>query len=120
MKICQFCKIICSGERGLSIHMYQSFECFQKLTDFSKKYHNYSLIHTQAKKLHILIKIHQRNNMQLIKIKSKNIIMLLILLLKLQILILNRIIIIIAHQYMIPVFSINKLNSITESKISSK
>ena len=30
--------------------MYHSFECFQKLTDISKKYHNYSLIHTQANK----------------------------------------------------------------------
>ena len=50
MEICQFCKKICIGERGLSLHMYHSFECFQKLTDISKKYHNYSLIHTQANK----------------------------------------------------------------------
>ena len=48
MEICQFCKKVCSGERGLSLHMYHSFECFQKLTDISKKYHNYTLIHTQS------------------------------------------------------------------------
>ena len=47
MEICQFCKKVCSGERGLSLHMYHSFECFQKLTDISKKYQNYTLIHTQ-------------------------------------------------------------------------
>ena len=47
MEICQFCKKVCSGERGLSLHMYHSFECFQKLTDISKKYQNYTLLHTQ-------------------------------------------------------------------------
>ena len=40
MEICQLCK--------KSLHMYHSFECFQKPTDISKKFHNYSLIHTQA------------------------------------------------------------------------
>ena len=50
MEICQVCKKICSGERGLSPHMYHSFECFQKLTDISKRYHNDSIIHTQANK----------------------------------------------------------------------
>ena len=50
MEICQFCKKVFSGERGLSLHMYHSFQCFQKLTDISKKYHSYSLIHMQANK----------------------------------------------------------------------
>ena len=43
MEICQFYEKVCSGELGLSLHIYHSFECFQKLTDISKKYHNYSL-----------------------------------------------------------------------------
>ena len=30
--------------------MYHGFECIQKRTDISKKYHNYSIIHTQANK----------------------------------------------------------------------
>ena len=50
MEICQFCKKVCSGERGLSLHVYHSFECFQKLTDISKKYDNYFLSRTQANK----------------------------------------------------------------------
>ena len=36
IEIGQFCKLVCSGERGLSLHMYHSFGCFQKLTDISK------------------------------------------------------------------------------------
>ena len=48
MNICQFCKKVCSGERFLSLRLYHSFEWFQKLTNISKKYHNYSLIHTEA------------------------------------------------------------------------
>ena len=41
---------VCSGEHDLSLHICHSFECFQKLTDISKKYRNYSLIHSQANK----------------------------------------------------------------------
>ena len=49
-EICQYCKKVCSGERGLSLHMYHSIDCFQKLTDISKKNHNYSLIHREVNK----------------------------------------------------------------------
>ena len=50
MGIFQFCKKVCSGERGLYLQMYHSFERFQQLTGISKKYHNCSLIHTKANK----------------------------------------------------------------------
>ena len=94
--------------------MYHSFECFQKFTDISKKYHNYSLIHTLANKS-------SQINQNLPKVqftthqneKKHRMIMILILLLTLQILILSSMIIIIAHQYMFLAFSINKLNSTT-------
>jgi len=47
MDICQFCKKICSGDRGLSLHMYHSKECFQKLTNMTKQLQHFSLIHSQ-------------------------------------------------------------------------
>ena len=47
MDICQFCKKICSGDRGLSLHMYHSKECFQKLTNMTKQLQHFSLIHFQ-------------------------------------------------------------------------
>ena len=50
IEIYQVCKKVCSGEQCLSLYMYHSFECFQKKTDISKRYHNYSLKHAQAKK----------------------------------------------------------------------
>ena len=80
IEICRFCKKVCSSERGLSLQMYHSFECFQKLTDISKKYYNYSLIHTQANKSPC---IHQNlpkeQYMQLIKIKKPKYHMIMIL-----------------------------------------
>ena len=47
MDICQFCKKICSGDRGLSLHMYHSKECFQKLTNMTKQLQHFSLIHSK-------------------------------------------------------------------------
>ena len=47
MDICQFCKKICSGDRGLSLHMYHSKECFQKLTNMTKQLQHFSLMHSQ-------------------------------------------------------------------------
>ena len=69
LKFVNFVKKVCSGERDLSLHIYHSFECFQKLTGTSKKYHILLYTYRQTK-LHILIKIYQRHNMQLIKIKK--------------------------------------------------
>ena len=47
MDICQFCKKICSGDRGLSLHMYHSKECFQKLTNMTKQLQHFSIMHSQ-------------------------------------------------------------------------
>ena len=46
MEICQFCKKLCSGDRGLSLHMYHSKECFQKLTNMTKQLQHFSLMHS--------------------------------------------------------------------------
>ena len=48
MDICQFCKKICSGDRGLSLHMYHSKECFQKLTNMTKQLQHFSLMHSKT------------------------------------------------------------------------
>ena len=47
MEICQFCKKVCSGDRGLSLHMYHNRECFQKMTNMTKQFHKYALFHSQ-------------------------------------------------------------------------
>ena len=47
MEFNQFCKKACSGDRGLSIHMYHSKECFQKLTNMTTQFHKYALVHSQ-------------------------------------------------------------------------
>ena len=47
MEICQFCKKVCSGDRGLSLHMYHNNECFQNLTNMTKQFHKYALCHSQ-------------------------------------------------------------------------
>ena len=47
MEICQFCKKVCSGDRGLSLHMYHNKECFQKLTLMTKQFQKYALVHSQ-------------------------------------------------------------------------
>ena len=36
MKICYLWKKVCSGDCGLSLHMYHSFECFQNLQILAK------------------------------------------------------------------------------------
>ena len=47
MEIYQFCKKFYSGDRGLLLHMYHNKECFQKLTNMTKQFHNYALVHSQ-------------------------------------------------------------------------
>ena len=47
MEICQFCKKVCSGNRGLSLHMYHNKEHFQKLTNMTKQFQKYAPIHSQ-------------------------------------------------------------------------
>ena len=47
MEICQFCKKVCSGDRGFSLLMYHNKECFQELTNMTKQFHKYALVHSQ-------------------------------------------------------------------------
>ena len=47
MEICQFCKKVCSGDRGLSLHMYHNKECFQKLTNMNKQLQKYAITYSQ-------------------------------------------------------------------------
>ena len=47
MEICQFCKKVCSGDRGLSLHMYHNKDCFQKLTNMNKQLQQYAITHSQ-------------------------------------------------------------------------
>ena len=47
IEICQFCKTVCSVDRGLSLHMYHNKECFQKQTSMTKQFHKYVLVHSQ-------------------------------------------------------------------------
>ena len=46
MEICQFYKKVCSGDKGLSLHMYHNKECFQKMTNMTKEFHKYALVHS--------------------------------------------------------------------------
>ena len=47
MEICQFCKKVCAGDRGLSLHMYHNKECFQKLTNITQQFQKCALLHSQ-------------------------------------------------------------------------
>ena len=47
MVICQFCNKVCSGDRGLSLHMYHKKMCFQKLTNMNIQLQKYAIIHSQ-------------------------------------------------------------------------
>ena len=47
MEIYQFHKKVCSGDRGLSLHMYHNKKCFQKLIKMTKQLQKYALIHSQ-------------------------------------------------------------------------
>ena len=47
MGIYQYCKKVCSGEKGLSLHMYHNKEYFQKMTNMTKQFHKYALCHSQ-------------------------------------------------------------------------
>ena len=50
MEIYQFCKKVCSGDGGLSLHMYHNKECFQKMTNMTKQFHKYAVAHSQMYK----------------------------------------------------------------------
>ena len=47
MEICQFCKKVCSGDRGLSLHIYHNKECFQNMTNMSIQFYKYARVHSQ-------------------------------------------------------------------------
>ena len=121
MEIWQLCKKVCSGDRGLSLHMYHNKECFQKLTNMTKQFQKYALVHSQMhnssnnqeylrqdKKVNLNsdskqnmgnIDFFQHNNFNCILVFKQTI---------------NY------HQYLNPFFSIKKLNSTTESTTPSK
>ena len=69
MEVCQFCKKVCLGDRGFSLHRYHNKECFQKLTDISKNYNKFTLAHTQEQEssLHKMLGLKKTK-----KIKSRN------------------------------------------------
>ena len=47
MEIRQFCKKVCSGDRNISLNMYHNKERFQKLTNRTKHFHEYTLVYSQ-------------------------------------------------------------------------
>ena len=62
MEVCQICNKICSGNRGLSLHMYQNKECLNKLTNMTKQLQNYLLRHSKITHFNLDI-IHQNKKL---------------------------------------------------------